>query len=67
MEFTLKEAISCALFGLVSKRAAIMNTSPIDHYMPFKDYLRSDLFPYDGYNLQPLQKYKVIQWKVSNF
>eukprot|EP01116_Phalansterium_solitarium_P019912 TRINITY_DN5728_c0_g3_i1.p1 TRINITY_DN5728_c0_g3~~TRINITY_DN5728_c0_g3_i1.p1 ORF type:complete len:508 (+),score=177.98 TRINITY_DN5728_c0_g3_i1:98-1621(+) len=54
----LQEAVSCFLFALVTERAAIFNTRPVDGYMPFQQSLNPPGFlPIDIYNMKPVDKH----------
>eukprot|EP01116_Phalansterium_solitarium_P024205 TRINITY_DN879_c0_g2_i1.p1 TRINITY_DN879_c0_g2~~TRINITY_DN879_c0_g2_i1.p1 ORF type:complete len:480 (+),score=146.26 TRINITY_DN879_c0_g2_i1:128-1567(+) len=56
----IQEAISCFLFGLVSRRAIWLNTGRIRGYMPFEEFMNGDgtHLPFDGYSNKPWEKYK---------
>lgn len=63
----LQEAVSCFLVALVARRAVLFDVSPIEGYMPFREYLPAAMMPFDGYNLQKLRGYQELVIPRHNF
>eukprot|EP01114_Cavostelium_apophysatum_P007545 TRINITY_DN1965_c0_g1_i1.p1 TRINITY_DN1965_c0_g1~~TRINITY_DN1965_c0_g1_i1.p1 ORF type:complete len:472 (-),score=94.78 TRINITY_DN1965_c0_g1_i1:8-1423(-) len=51
----LQEAISCFIFALVSNRAVLFDVSPVEGYMPFREFFPPEKMPFDGYNFGVLE------------